>query len=523
MMAAHPLSVGLLWGRIMPLNPNGNKVGTAGGELLWGAALVLGDGSYDNYGDYGNPGAILGYGGNDTIYGDIYYDGDDGIEGDEIRGGGGNDLIYGDDGPQAGSGWKLRTVGAADRIWGDGGKDTIFGEDGNDQIDGGTGHDLLVGGWGSDLLRGGAGDDRIHTDQDVPSVLHATGWFNSAYGGAGNDAIWGGRGVDEFYGDAGNDTLRGLDGNDDLEGGDGRDVIQGGEGDDNINGGGYYGTAADVGDVLWGDAGNDYLNGGYGHDTLHGGIGNDTLAGGDGHDIYDGQAGIDSYDCGAGNDTYWVQGGDVFRFEYADSGIDLLYVDRNWTLGSFHENLTLWSGTAARVGNGNALKNTIDGNALDNVLRGMGGKDDLRGRGGNDILFGNNGRDSLTGDGGNDTLAGGAGGDFLSGGGGADRFVFLTPSDSRTALSARDVIGDFSRAQGDRIDLSQIDARSTVAGNQAFSFIGSAAFDGSAGQLRVQAADGGRLVLGDVNGDGTADFSLFLDDPLNLTASCFLL
>ncbi len=56
------------------------------------------------------------------------------------------------------------------------------------------------------------------------------------------------------------------------------------------------------------------------------------------------------------------------------------------------------------------------------------------------------------------------------------------PRRQRVGANADRII-DFSHAQGDRVDLARIDARFTVAGNQAFSFIGTAAFTGVAGQL----------------------------------------
>ncbi|WP_299839067.1 calcium-binding protein [uncultured Paracoccus sp.] len=489
----------------MPLNPNGNLIGTNLGDLLWGRALVLGDGGYDNYSDTGTPGALFGYGGDDTIYGDIYYDGDDGIEGDEAHGGDGNDLIYGDTGPQAGADWKLGLTGGSDRLYGDAGNDTIFGEHGNDQLYGGTGDDGLIGGWGSDVLRGEDGHDVIYTDQDSLTLLHATGWYNSAWGGAGNDTIIGGRGVDEVYGDLGNDSIRGLAGNDDLEGGDGADYIFGGDGDDLIDGGGYYASSADASDNLFGEAGNDTIFGGYGHDRLYGGDGIDRLVGGDGNDVFSGNAGADIYDCGAGNDLYFLEGGDVFRFEYADTGIDTLASNTNRTLGAYHENLTLLQGTAAWAGSGNALNNTIMGNTNANLLRGGGGNDVLNG------FYGN------------DSLIGGMGADRLIGGESADRFIFNSRLESTYAGAGRDVITDFSLAEGDRIDLRVIDARTTMAGDQAFSFIGGAAFTGVAGQLRCQAVGTQRWISADVNGDRVADFGLFLDDPLAVTSTYFLL
>ena len=137
------------------------------------------------------------------------------------------------------------------------------------------------------------------------------------------------------------------------------------------------------------------------------------------------------------------------------------------------------------------------------------------------MAFGGAGRDQLVGDAGNDTLTGNAGLDRLTGGLGADRFVFLSRADSTLAATGRDVITDFNRAQGDKIVLTAIDANTRVAGNQAFDFIGTAAFSGQAGELRVQASGAGRLITGDANGDGVADFAIYLDDPLAVNAGFF--
>jgi serralysin len=72
-----------------------------------------------------------------------------------------------------------------------------------------------------------------------------------------------------------------------------------------------------------------------------------------------------------------------------------------------------------------------------------------------------------------------------------------------------DDIVDFSQAEGDRIDLAAIDANTVLAGNQAFSFIGSGAFTGMSGQLRFA----GGFVQGDLNGDATADFMIHMNAP----------
>lgn len=83
---------------------------------------------------------------------------------------------------------------------------------------------------------------------------------------------------------------------------------------------------------------------------------------------------------------------------------------------------------------------------------------------------------------------------------------------------------DFSRAQGDRINLQQIDANAVGgAANDAFSFIGAGAFTCVAGQLRAVVVGNETRVSGDTNGDGVADFLIRIDGVQNLTAGDFVL
>ena len=95
------------------------------------------------------------------------------------------------------------------------------------------------------------------------------------------------------------------------------------------------------------------------------------------------------------------------------------------TLAAGARNLTL-TGMAAINGSGNALDNVINGNSAANELRGEAGRD---------------------------ILDGGAGRDVLTGGSGADRFRFATASGFGKAQA--DHITDFSRSEGDRIELSR--------------------------------------------------------------------
>lgn len=137
------------------------------------------------------------------------------------------------------------------------------------------------------------------------------------------------------------------------------------------------------------------------------------------------------------------------------------------------------------------------------------GNDVLLGSTDDNTLSGNLGNDSLEGRGGNDILIGGLGSDSLTGDAGADSFVFKAITESTTA--AYDMIKDFVSG-ADHIDLSQIDANTLTAGDQAFVFIGSAAFSMSAGELNFSTPSAGLgLLQGDINGDGVADFAIGFD------------
>ena len=80
-------------------------------------------------------------------------------------------------------------------------------------------------------------------------------------------------------------------------------------------------------------------------------------------------------------------------------------------------------------------------------------------------------------------LFAGSGRDVLIGGSGADRFVYTNAAHIGTG-DDRDVIRDFKPGT-DLLDLARIDANTQLPGNQAFSFIGAAAFT-QAGQLRYE-------------------------------------
>ena len=155
---------------------------------------------------------------------------------------------------------------------------------------------------------------------------------------------------------------------------------------------------------------------------------------------------------------------------------------------------------------GGTGKDSLYGAMSTDTLLGGAGDDLLFGESGADVLTGGPGRDLLSGGWEADTLQGGLGADQIYGGLGADLFIWKTLRDSTVANAGRDTVQDFAGADGDRIDLSGIDAKAGVRGNQAFVLV--SAFSHHAGELRVQSTSEGSVVFGDTDGDGSADFSI---------------
>jgi Ca2+-binding RTX toxin-like protein len=293
-------------------------------------------------------------------------------------------------------------------------------------------------------------------------------------------------------------------------------------------------------------------------DTVAAGLGDKTIEGRGGDDILfvrdggeaaagdrvtlDGGAGTDLMIGGAGDERLIVdQAGDT---AVGGGGIDTVEASISYVLPDDVENLLLLDGGAD--GTGNALDNDLRGNGAANGLYGGAGNDQLFGFDGDDRLEGGEGADRLSGENGsdqmtggagndlidggdgNDVIAGGLGNDSLWGGTGADIFVFEQTGDSRLAALRSDGvkflpdrIGDFVSGE-DRIDLSAIDAKAATGANDAFTFIGAAAFTGQAGQLRYDLTGGVMRMMGDVDGDGRADFEIVAVTPI-LQATDFIL
>jgi Ca2+-binding RTX toxin-like protein len=220
------------------------------------------------------------------------------------------------------------------------------------------------------------------------------------------------------------------------------------------------------------------------------------------------------------------------------------------------------------------------------VQNGTEDNDMLLGTRSNDFIRGFGGVDTLTGNSGNDTLIGGAGADLLWGGSGRDIFKYLSVSDSeeykttqfvgisstsiedavnncvaKAAESIRNIvfcdvldittdvtnqkivdwrvtasignasdqlgeymdkIYDFTRGQ-DRIDISEIDANSTISGNQAFNNIILGASDtfSAPGQLKFDSSTG--ILYGNTDYDKYSEFAVQLVNVTVLSAQDIIL
>ncbi|MEO3474873.1 calcium-binding protein [Roseomonas sp. CAU 1739] len=515
------------------------------------------------------PDSIAGLGGNDTLNG---AGGNDTLNGgpgnDSMVGAAGNDTYYVDstldrivEAINGGTDTVISTIthalaanvenlllatgaingtgnGLTNVITGNAAANLLSGLGGNDTLNGGGGNDTLNGGLDADSMIGGAGDNTYYVDSALDRVVElANGGKDyvittvthtaaanvedlrlsgtAAINGTGNglaNVITGNAAANLLSGLGANDTLNGGDGADTLDGGTGNDRMVGSIGDDTyivdaatdavvelLNQGidtvrtglATYALGANVENLaaaaanahsFIGNALDNAITGHMGADTLNGGAGNDTL---------DGREGVDRLVGSTGNDKYLAQAGDVI-VEFLNQGADTVFAadGAGFVLPQNVETLILINTVAN--GTGNAGANTLIGGAGGNLLQGLGGADILVGEGGADILIGGTG---------SDTLAGGAG---------ADHFRLTSLADSTVA--APDVIFDFTFVAGtlDRISLALIDANTTVAGDQAFTYRG-ANFTGAAGDLRVQLVAGGTYVAaGDVDGDSLADFAILI-------------
>ena len=366
-------------------------------------------------------------------------------------------------------------------ISGTSGADTLNGTSNADRMRGGDGNDVLMGSLGSDSLSGGSGSDMANyanstaaVNVDLNRACQVGGYaagdilgsIEQVAGSSYADTLKGNSGANTLIGNAGDDFIIGLGGADRIDGGSGIDTAD------------YSASTAGI-DIdflrstqMGGDAQGDVLTsiekvvGSAYSDKFSGSANADSFIGGSGNDSFVGRGGADTLDGGLGRDTA------DYRASAAGVDIDLTRTSQ------------------------------IGGDAAGDVLKGI---EDLLGSAYNDRLFGDANANLLSGGSGADVLNGRGGSDQLTGGAGNDRFIFDSAANAKG-----DKITDFQ--SGDIIDFGAMDANSKASGDQAFAFIGSKSFSGSAGQLRMFQDSGHNVtyIQGDINGDKVADFTVAL-------------
>lgn len=340
-----------------------------------------------------------------------------------------------------------------DRFYGMGGDDVLYGGSGRDLLVGGDGDDRLWGGRAVDRLIGGLGDDEYFVDSRDDVLTEEAG--------GGSDRI-----VTSLHSYTLADQFENLSANDSLFFYDHGHYY----GDDSTFDGTFRGTGN--------GADNEITGGFFAKNVLIGLDGADTLKGGYSDDRFDG---------GDGSDTVSYYSPVALSRVTVDLGIN-----------------------GAQDTGGAGIDRLV---SIENVI-GSRGIDTLIGDDGDNMLFGVTAADTLIGAGGDDRLRGGHLNDTLTGGTGADRFVYVAAPDEFLGV---DTITDFSRAEGDRIDLAEALAEGDLA------FIGSARFSGSRAEVRVFAVDDHYTVQADVNGDTIADLTIKVISAAPLEAIDFVL
>ncbi|MBP1859543.1 calcium-binding protein [Rhizobium herbae] len=433
--------------------------------------------------------------------------------------------------------------------------DLLIGGAANDYLSGGKGNDILIGGGGVNSLSGGLGNDLFLANHDLYVGDYDIQWGGSGYatmsGGEGNDtfefavSFWPIRDKDVISGGAGIDTIKlwgaqvpkSMLDSATISGIEVIDIVGIGPTfqvtqhfltkNHNENGQLRIQNSAES----WGNVTIDASSLTDAEYSVHIAVrssGKETLTGGMGNDVFDyslirkgsGLTKGDTIIGGGGFDTILVSEGRNTILGPKISGVEKLKVVSKSDSGNK---------TSIIIGTTEAL--SIDGRKLDanDTLIAQGYFQDPKtgkvteakaslliiGGDGDDLLTGGRAGDKLYGGDGDDILTGNKGADRLTGGNGADHFVFANASESLPTKGARDFIADFDHKEGDKIHF--------LHEGSAYSFIGSGAFHGKAGEVRSFVSGSNTHVQLDADGDGVADLGIGLSGKISLTQSDFIL
>ena len=366
-----------------------------------------------------------------------------------------------------------------DRIYGGTkGVDLNFGDNrGDDLIVAGSGGTNIEGSKGNDTMRGGAGWDSLSFQDTYWRGDDKQGIKLDAAAGTIIDS-WGDKDkfdnrFEEFRGSVYADIMKGSSRNEAFMGMKGKDIIDGGKGWDEVRyhrDEHYDGKKGIVADLARGR-----ITDGFGNidtvkniEAVYGTYKADSFIGDDHNNQFRGLSGVDSFNGGKGKDE----------------------VSFSWweDLGQHGVNVDLTRSTNQIQDDGFGNRETVKS------IEALSG-----GEFADKLQLGSHGG-WARGGGGNDILTGGAAGDSLGGDDGNDTFVFVSAAKIGTLAGAHSRIEDFEQGN-DKVDLTAIGG---------LSFIGTDGFSHTAGELRYEQSGGSTFLLGDTDGDGSADFALQL-------------
>jgi Ca2+-binding RTX toxin-like protein len=351
------------------------------------------------------------------------------------------------------------------------------------------------------------------------------------YGTNNEDTIDGADGVtnkkDVIFGLDGDDTIYGLGGDDVMKGGGGADTFYGGSGFDEVN---YTDSAETV--IV--DLSTGMASGGaegdifYSIENLTGSLKSDQFTGNGLANTLRGLGGVDHLRGLGGPDV--LEGGEGWDLLEGGSGADQLSGGADFDFASYQASP---AGVVVSLQHGAAMKGDAEGDMLSGIesLQGSQFGDHLYGddndnwiwaSGGDDVLKGYGGDDELDGGADDDTLIGGTGRDVLEGDDGADTFVWNFTDETGVAPLTADFVIDFDFDEGDRIDLSGIDADVYADGNQAFTFIGTAAFSGTPGEINYYHAGYDTVIQIQTGISADVEAVIIIDDIVTPQASWFI-
>jgi Ca2+-binding RTX toxin-like protein len=215
---------------------------------------------------------------------------------------------------------------------------------------------------------------------------------------------------------------------------------------------------------------------------------NQFINGNEGDNVINGGGGADNMYGGKGNDTYFVDNPGDTLFENGDvhstpenesEGFDWVLTSVSFDVGLYNE-IEVLQGTGTNNLN---LTGSLDDN----------------------IIIGNDGANIINGSYGKDTM---------TGGGAADAFLFNSIEEIGHFNFDPDIVLDYSSAQGDVLHFTNIDADETVAGNQNFTFISTAAFT-APGQINWFTDGANTFIQLNTNADLTVDAVIQLNGVTN--------